>query len=70
VLFLIGEGTSILPSLFEVMWNFSVESPVMAHSGDGGLPCVEPMTAASEPSPIGERLRPLKWSASNLRLPK
>jgi hypothetical protein len=70
MLFLMGEGWSILPSPFEVMWNSSVESPVMARSGDGGLPWVEPMTAASEPLPIGERLRSLKWSASNLRLPK
>jgi hypothetical protein len=41
---LLGEGRSILPSPSEAMWNSSVESSVMAHSGDGGPPWVEPMT--------------------------
>jgi hypothetical protein len=30
----------------------------------------EPMMIASEPSPMGERLKPSKWSAMNSRLPK
>jgi hypothetical protein len=38
-----------------------VESSIMAHSG---------MMAASEPSYVGERLRPPKQSAMNSRLPK
>jgi hypothetical protein len=67
---LLGEGRSILPSLFEAMWNSSVESPVMAHSRDGGLPWAKPMTMASEPSPMGERLRAPKWSTMNFRFPK
>jgi hypothetical protein len=57
---LLGEGRSILPSPFEVVWNSSAESPVMAHSGDGGLPWAEPMMMASEQCPMGERLRPPK----------
>jgi hypothetical protein len=42
----------------------------MARSGYGGPPRAEPMTMASEPSPMGERLRPPKWSEMNSRLPK
>jgi hypothetical protein len=34
---LLGERRSILPPPFEAVWNSSVESPIMAHSGDGGL---------------------------------
>jgi hypothetical protein len=52
------EGRSILPSLSEVVWNSSTESPIMAHSGDGGPPREEPMMMASEPCPMGEWLRP------------
>jgi hypothetical protein len=55
-----GEGRSILPSPSEVVWNSSMESPVMAHSGDGVPPWVEPITVALETSPMGERLRPPK----------
>jgi hypothetical protein len=33
------------------MWNSLVVSPIMARSGDGGPLRVEPMKAASEPSP-------------------
>jgi hypothetical protein len=39
---LLGEGRSILPSPFEAVWNYSVESPVMARSGDGGPPLLSP----------------------------
>jgi hypothetical protein len=67
---LLGEGRSILPSLSEAVWNSSRESPVMAHSRDGGPPWAEPMAMASKPSPVGERLKPPKRSAMNLRLPK
>jgi hypothetical protein len=65
---LLGEGEP--PSPPEAMWNSLVESPIMAPSGDDGQLWVEPMMMASEPSPLGERLRPLKHSAMNLRLPK
>jgi hypothetical protein len=51
----------VAPSPLEAMRNSSVESSVMAHSG---------MMAASEPSYVGERLRPPKQSAMNSRLPK
>jgi hypothetical protein len=61
---------SILPSPSEVMWNSSTESPIMARSGDGGPPRAEPITIESEPSPMGERLRPPKRSVMNSRLPK
>jgi hypothetical protein len=61
---------SILPSPSEAMWNSSVESPIMAHSRDGGPPRAEPMMMAFEPSPMGERLRPPKRSAMNSRLLK
>jgi hypothetical protein len=59
---LLGEGRSERPSLPEAMLNSSVESPIMARSGDGALLWVEPMIAASEPSLLGERLRPPKQS--------
>jgi hypothetical protein len=65
-----GEMRSILPSPSEAVWNFSTESPIMAHSGDGVLLRVEPMTVAPEPSPMGERLWPSKRSAMNSRHPK
>jgi hypothetical protein len=65
---LLGEGRSILPYLSEVMWNSSAETPVMARSGDGGPPRAELMTMESEPSPMGERLRPPKWLAMNSKL--
>jgi hypothetical protein len=48
---LLGEGRLEPPSSPEAMRNSSVESPIMAHSGDGGPLHVEPMKAASEPSP-------------------
>jgi hypothetical protein len=67
---LLREERSVLPSSSESVWNSSAEFPVMARSGDGGLLRVEPMTVASEPSPRGERLRPLKRSVMNSRLPK
>jgi hypothetical protein len=65
VLCLLGEGRSIHPSPSEAVWNSSLESPIMAHRGDGGLLWDEPMTAASEPSLLGERLRSLKQSVMN-----
>jgi hypothetical protein len=37
----------------------------MAHSDDGVPPRVEPMTAAPEPSPMEERLRPPKHPQNN-----
>jgi hypothetical protein len=43
---------------------------MMAYSGDNGLLWVEPMRAASELLPLGERLRTPKQSAMNSRLPK
>jgi hypothetical protein len=52
------------------MWNSSVEFSILAYSGDGGLPQVEPMRAASESLPLGERLRPPKQSVMNSRLSK
>jgi hypothetical protein len=67
---LLGEGRSILPSSSKAIWNCSVDSPVMAHGGDGSPPRVEPMMAASEPSPMGARIRLLKRSVMNSRLPK
>jgi hypothetical protein len=70
VLHILGEGRSILPSLSEVVWKSSAESPVMDHSEDGGLPWVEPMMMVSEPFPMGERLRPPKRSVTNSRLSK
>jgi hypothetical protein len=65
-----GKGRLILPSPFEAMWNSLTESSVMDHSGNGVPLRVEPMTAAPEPSLMGERLRPPKRSALNSRLPK
>jgi hypothetical protein len=67
---LLREGRLEPPSLPKAMWNSLVESPIMAHSRDGGLLWVEPMRAVSKPSPLGERLRPPKQSAMNLSLPK
>jgi hypothetical protein len=64
------EGGSKPPSLSEVIWNSAVKSPIMTRSGDGGSLRVEPMTAASELSLLGERLKPLKQSTMNSRLPK
>jgi hypothetical protein len=69
-LFLHRKGRLILPSPSEAMWNYSTESSVMARSGDDVPPRVEPMTAAPEPSPMGEGLRPTKRPALNSRLPK
>jgi hypothetical protein len=42
----------------------------MARSGDGGPQWVEPMKAMPESFLMGERLKPLKQSAMNSRLPK
>jgi hypothetical protein len=70
VLCLLGERRSILPSPSEAMRNSSVESPIMAPSRDCGSQRVEPMMMVSESSPMGDRLRPLKQSVMNLRLPK
>jgi hypothetical protein len=47
-----------------------VESPITAHSGDGRPPWAKPMTMASEPFPMGERLKPLNRSTMNSGLPK
>jgi hypothetical protein len=65
---LLGEGRLETPSPSEAVWNSSVESSIMAHSGDGGPLQVEPMKVASEPSPLGARFRLLKHSAMNSRL--
>jgi hypothetical protein len=35
-------------SPLEAVWNSSMESPIMAHSGDGGSLLVEPMKVAAE----------------------
>jgi hypothetical protein len=70
ILRLLGKGRSILPSSSKVMWNSLAQSPVMAHSGDGGPPWVEPMMMASELSPTGERMKPPKQLVMNSRLPK
>jgi hypothetical protein len=51
---LLGEGRSEPPSLPEVVWNSSVEFPIMGHSGDAGPLWVEPMSVVSEPSLLGE----------------
>jgi hypothetical protein len=67
---LLKEGRSILPSPFEDVGKSLTEFPVVVHGEDGGSLWVKPMTIVSETSPEGERLRPLKWSAMNLRLPK
>jgi hypothetical protein len=67
---LLGERRSSPPSLSEAMWNFLVESPVMAYSGDDGPPWVEPMVVTLELLLQGERLRPLKQSTMNSRIPK
>jgi hypothetical protein len=42
---LLGEGRPEPPSLFEAVWNSSVESSIMARRGDGGLLWVELMKA-------------------------
>jgi hypothetical protein len=67
---LLGEGRSTLPPLSEAMWDSSVEYPVLARDGDGGPPRVVSMTATSEPSPMGERLKPPNRSEMKSRLPK
>jgi hypothetical protein len=67
---LMREGRSYPPSPSDVVWNSSVESHIMARSGDGGPLWVAPMTVASEPSLPRERHRPPKKSAMNSRLPK
>jgi hypothetical protein len=41
----------------------------MVHGGNGGPPWVDPTMVAPEPSSKGEKLRPLKRSAVNSRLP-
>jgi hypothetical protein len=65
-----GGRRSVPFSPSEAVWNLSVESPIMARGGDGGPLQVDPMMAASEPSLLGERLRPLKQLVMNSRLPK
>jgi hypothetical protein len=67
---LLGEGRSIPPSPSEAVWKSSAESPIMAWNRNGGPLWVEPMMAASEPSLLGERLRPPKQTAINSRLRK
>jgi hypothetical protein len=63
---LLGEGRSILPSPFEVMWNSLAESPIMSCNVDSGPSWAEPMMMVSKPSRMGERLRTPKWSAMHL----
>jgi hypothetical protein len=48
---LLGEAGPKPPSPPEVVWNSSVDSPIMARSRVGGLLWVEPMIAASVLSP-------------------
>jgi hypothetical protein len=67
---LLGGGRSILPSPFEVVGDPSMKSPIMVCCEDGGPSRVEPMMMASELPPMGERLKPSKWSVMNSRLPK
>jgi hypothetical protein len=52
------------------MGNSSVEFPLMVCGEDGGPLRAEPMMIVSKTSPNGERLRLLKLSVMNLRLPK
>jgi hypothetical protein len=71
MLCLLREGRlSTPPSPFEVVWNSSVESLVMARGEDGGPQRVDTMAMVFEPSLQGERLKPSKQSALNSRLPK
>jgi hypothetical protein len=67
---LLGEGKPEPPSPPEAMRNFLVESPIMARGGYGSPLQFEPMKVASNPSLLGERLRPPKQSAMKSRLPK
>jgi hypothetical protein len=64
------DSGGVPPSLPKAMWNSSMESPIMAHSGDNGLLWVEPAMVASEMSLLGERLWSPKQSVVNSRLPK
>jgi hypothetical protein len=71
MLCLLREGRlSTPPSPFEVVWNSSVESLVMARGEDGGPQRVDTMAMVFEPSHQGERLKPSKQSTLNSRLPK
>jgi hypothetical protein len=50
------EGRPETPTPLEAVLNSSVESSVLARSGDGGPLWVEPMKAAPESFLMGERL--------------
>jgi hypothetical protein len=50
MLFLLAEGAEP-SSLLETVWNSSVESPIVARSGDGGPSLVELTRVASESLP-------------------
>jgi hypothetical protein len=58
------------PSLLKAVYNSLVESSIMAYSGDGGPPRVEPTKVLPESFLLGEKLRLLMQSAMNSRLPK
>jgi hypothetical protein len=66
---LLGEGRPEPRSLLKVVWSSLVESPIMAHNGDGGPLRDEPMKVASKSFLRGERLRPLTQLVMNSRLP-
>jgi hypothetical protein len=60
VLCLLGDGRPVSPSLLDEVWNYLIESSIMAHHGDGVLLRVEPMKAVPELQLLGEWLRPPK----------
>jgi hypothetical protein len=62
---LLGEGRWVLPSATGAMGNPSVESIVIVRRRGSGPPRAEPMAMASEPSPMGERLRPPRQTVMN-----
>jgi hypothetical protein len=53
---LLGEGRPEPRSLLKAVWSSLVESPIMAHNGDGGPLRDEPMKVASKSFLRGERL--------------
>jgi hypothetical protein len=67
---LLGEGRPKLPSPLDVMRNYSIESSIMAHHGDGVPLRVELMKVAPASPLLGERLRSPKYSAINSKFPK
>jgi hypothetical protein len=63
-----GRGGQEPSSLLKTVWNFLEDSSIMARSGDSSPLWFEPMRAASESLPLGERLRLPKQSAMNSRI--